>query len=50
MKYDVNVELENRTEEYSFNEVARQANGAAWIKRGGTVILEIGRASCRERV
>ncbi len=39
MKYDVNVELENRTEEYSFNEVARQANGAAWIKSGGTVIL-----------
>ncbi len=39
MKYDVNVELLNRNEEYSFSEVARQANGAAWIKSGDTVIL-----------
>lgn len=39
MKYDVNVELKNRVEEYSFNEVARQANGAAWLKCGNTVIL-----------
>lgn len=39
MKYDVNVELENRVEEYSFGDVARQANGSAWIKSGDTVIL-----------
>ncbi|WP_304545408.1 polyribonucleotide nucleotidyltransferase [Sulfurimonas microaerophilic] len=39
MKYDVNVELKNKIEEYSFNDVARQANGAAWLKSGDTVIL-----------
>ncbi|MDD3505578.1 MAG: polyribonucleotide nucleotidyltransferase, partial [Sulfurimonas sp.] len=39
MKYDVKVELENRSEEYSFSEVAKQANGAAWIKSGDTVVL-----------
>jgi polyribonucleotide nucleotidyltransferase len=39
MKYDTKLELENRSEEYSFGEVARQANGAAWIKSGNTVLL-----------
>ena len=39
MKYDVKVELENRIEEYSFGDVARQANGSAWIKSGDTVML-----------
>lgn len=39
MKYNVNVELKNRSEEYSFSEVAKQANGAAWLKSGDTVIL-----------
>ena len=39
MNYDVNVELKNREESYSFNEVAKQANGAAWIKSGNTVML-----------
>ncbi|NCO00893.1 MAG: polyribonucleotide nucleotidyltransferase [Epsilonproteobacteria bacterium] len=39
MKYDVNVELKNRVEEYSFGSVAKQANGAAWLKSGDTVIL-----------
>ena len=39
MKYNVSIDLENRSEEYSFDEVARQANGAAWIKSGDTVIL-----------
>lgn len=39
MKYDVSLALQNKTEEYSFNEVARQANGAAWLKSGNTVIL-----------
>ncbi len=39
MKYDVSLELENREESYSFNDVARQADGAAWLKSGNTVIL-----------
>ena len=39
MKYDVNLKLKNRVEEYSFGEVAKQANGAAWLKSGNTVIL-----------
>ncbi len=39
MKYDVTLALENRTEEYSFNSVAKQANGSAWLKSGKTVIL-----------
>ena len=39
MKYDVNLELENRAEAYSFGDVAKQANGSAWLKSGKTVIL-----------
>lgn len=39
MKYDVELALANKNESYSFNEVARQANGAAWLKSGNTVIL-----------
>ena len=39
MKYDVKVELKNRVEEYSFGDVAKQANGSAWVKSGDTVIL-----------
>ncbi|MCX6077830.1 MAG: polyribonucleotide nucleotidyltransferase [Campylobacterales bacterium] len=39
MKYDTKIELENRVEEYSFGAVAKQANGAAWVKSGDTVIL-----------
>ena len=39
MKYDVNVELLNRVEEYNFSDVAKQANGSAWMKSGDTVIL-----------
>ena len=39
MKYDVNVELKNKEESYSFGDVAKQANGSAWIKSGKTVIL-----------
>ncbi|WP_428738100.1 polyribonucleotide nucleotidyltransferase [Sulfurimonas sp.] len=39
MKYDVSLELQNKQEAYSFNEVARQANGAAWLKSGNTVML-----------
>ncbi len=39
MNYDVKLELENRVEEYSFGDVAKQANGSAWIKSGKSVIL-----------
>lgn len=39
MKYDIKVDLKNRSEEYSFGEVAKQANGSAWVKSGNTVIL-----------
>ncbi len=39
MKYDVNLELENRVEDYSFGDVAKQANGSAWLKSGDSVIL-----------
>lgn len=39
MKYDIKVDLKNRDEEYSFSEVAKQSNGAAWLKSGNTVIL-----------
>lgn len=39
MKYDVNVELLNREEEYNFSGVAKQANGSAWVKSGDSVIL-----------
>ncbi len=39
MKYDVSLELENREESYSFGDVAKQANGSAWLKSGKTVIL-----------
>lgn len=39
MKYNVKVDLKNRSEEYSFTEVAKQANGSAWLKSGDTVIL-----------
>ncbi|MBA1438084.1 MAG: polyribonucleotide nucleotidyltransferase [Epsilonproteobacteria bacterium] len=39
MQYDTTIELENKTEAYSFQEVARQANGAAWLKSGDTVML-----------
>lgn len=39
MKYDVSLELENKEESYSFGDVAKQANGSAWLKSGKTVIL-----------
>ena len=39
MKYNVNIELQNKMESYSFGEVAKQANGSAWLKSGDTVIL-----------
>ncbi len=39
MKYDISLELQNREESYSFGDVAKQANGSAWLKSGKTVIL-----------
>ncbi len=32
-------EVNNHIEEYEFNKVARQANGAAWLKVGDTIML-----------
>lgn len=39
MKYNVELDLRNKKEEYAFGQVAAQANGAAWLKCGNTVIL-----------
>lgn len=39
MKYDVSLELQNKEEAYSFGDVAKQANGSAWLKSGNSVIL-----------
>ncbi|PHQ88620.1 MAG: polyribonucleotide nucleotidyltransferase [Sulfurimonas sp.] len=39
MTYDISLELENKKEEYSFGDVAKQANGSAWLRSGDTVIL-----------
>ncbi len=39
MKYDISLALENREESYSFGYVAKQANGACWLKSGKSVIL-----------
>ncbi len=39
MKYDVSLELENRNEEYSFGDVAKQANGSVWLRSGKSVVL-----------
>lgn len=39
MNYSVELALSNKTEHYAFNQVAAQANGAAWLKCGNTVIL-----------
>ncbi len=39
MQYNVKLELENRTEEYALEQVAKQSNGAVWLKSGNTVLL-----------
>ena len=39
MKYDIELALKNKQESYALNQVAAQANGAAWLKSGNTVIL-----------
>jgi len=39
MNYNVELELKNKNEAYAFGQVAAQANGAAWLKCGNTVIL-----------
>ncbi len=39
MNYNVCLELENKTEEYALDQVAKQSNGAVWLKSGKTVLL-----------
>ncbi len=39
MQTEIEIELENKKEAYGFSKVARQANGAAWLQSGDTVIL-----------
>lgn len=39
MKYNTNINILNTTQEYSFDKIAKQSNGAAWLKCGDTVIL-----------
>jgi polyribonucleotide nucleotidyltransferase len=39
MDYSAKLELKNKIEEYSFSDVAKQANGSVWLKSGDTVIL-----------
>lgn len=39
MKYDVNIEFNGSLEEYSFTHVAKQSNGATWLKCGDSVLL-----------
>ena len=39
MKYDVTLESNGKNEAYNFSDVARQANGAAWLRCGDTVML-----------
>ncbi len=39
MNYNVELTLKNKSESYAFAQVAAQANGAAWLKCGNTVIL-----------
>lgn len=39
MQTEILIEFENKTEAYGFSKVARQANGAAWLQSGDTVIL-----------
>lgn len=36
---EISIDLKNKTEAYGFSKVARQANGAAWLQCGDTVIL-----------
>ena len=39
MDYNVLVDLDNKTEEYALNSVAKQADGSVWIKSDKTVML-----------
>jgi polyribonucleotide nucleotidyltransferase len=36
---EISIDLENKSEAYGFSKVARQANGAAWLQCGETVLL-----------
>lgn len=39
MEYDVLIDLDNKSEEYALNSVAKQANGSVWLRSGKTVML-----------
>ncbi len=39
MTYDITLNLTNKQESYAFNSVARQTNGAAWVKCKNAIIL-----------
>lgn len=39
MQTEILIEFENKNEAYGFSKVARQANGAAWLQSGDTVML-----------
>ena len=39
MKYDITLDFDGVNEAYNFSDVARQANGSAWLKCGDTVML-----------
>ncbi len=39
MTYNEILEFDNKVECYAFDQVARQANGTAWLKSGNTVIV-----------
>ena len=39
MDYNVLVDLDNKTEEYAFDSVAKQANGSVWLKSGKSILL-----------
>ncbi len=39
MNYNVDLQEHDINEAYAFNQVARQANGAVWLKEGKTILL-----------
>jgi len=39
MEYDVLIDLDNKSEEYALNSVAKQANGSVWLKSGTNMSL-----------
>ena len=39
MDYNVTLEIEKNKQEFAFGQVAKQANGAVWLKEGDTILL-----------